>query len=66
MGKGPSFSLCTAPRTLRLTREDRAAALATFHRVSLSRVLTVTPTIAHVYLLYLGVKIGIREASFIF
>ena len=66
MGKGPAFSLCAAPRTLRLTRKDRAAALATFHRVSLSRVLAVKPTIAHVYLLYLGIKIGIREASFIF
>ena len=66
MGKGPAFSLCTAPRTLRLTREDCAAALATFQRVSLSRVLTVKPTIAHIYLLYLGIKISIREASFIF
>ena len=66
MGKGAAFNLCAAPRTLCLTREDRTTALATCQRVSLSRVLAVKPTIAHVYLLYLGIKIGIREASFIF
>ena len=66
MGKGSAFSLRAAPRTLRLTRKDRATALATCQRVSLSRVLAVKPTIAHVYLLYLGIKIGIREACFIF
>ena len=66
MGKGLAFSLCTAPRTLDLTREDRATALATCQRGGLSRVLAVKPTIAHVYLLYLGVKIGIRETCFIF
>ena len=66
MGKGAAFNLCAAPRALCLTREDRATALATCQRVSLSRVLAVKPTIAHVYLLYLGIKIGIREASFIF
>ena len=66
MGKGSAFSLCAAPRTLDLTREDRATALATCQRVSPSRVLAVKPTIAHVYLLYLGIKIGIREACFVF
>ena len=66
MGKGAAFNLCAAPRTLCLTREDRATALATCQRGGLSRVLAVKPTIAHVYLLYLGIKIGIREASFIF
>ena len=66
MGKGSAFSLRAAPRTLRLTRKDRATALATCQRVSLSRVLAVKPTIAHVYLLYLGVKIGICETCFFF
>ena len=66
MGKGSAFSLRAAPRTLRLTRKDRATAVATCQRVSLSRVLAVKPTIAHVYLLYLGIKIGIRETCLIF
>ena len=66
MGKGSAFSLRAAPRTLRLTRKDRATALATCQRGGLSRVLAVKPTIAHIYLLYLGIKIGIRETCFIF